>query len=91
MRKKLFATLFAFALIASPTTIFAENVSATDTETVTEENTESIVPEENEAETTESAGRTVPHYTLSNDGDQWTGTYYYLPDGTMATDAFFCK
>ncbi|MCF2640954.1 MAG: SGNH/GDSL hydrolase family protein [Lachnospiraceae bacterium] len=90
MRKKLFATLLAFALIASPTTIFAENVSATDTETVTEENTESIVPEENEAETTESAGRTVPHYTLSNDGDQWTGTYYYLPDGTMATDAFFC-
>ena len=78
MRKKLFATLLAFALIASPTTIFAENVSATDTETVTEENTESIVPEENEAETTESAGRTVPHYTVSNGCDPWNGNFLFL-------------
>ena len=90
MRKILFATMLAFALVASPTTLFAENVSATDTEAVVEETTESIATKECEAETTASAGRNVPHYTLSEDGGEWNGTYYYLPDGTMATDAFLC-
>lgn len=36
------------------------------------------------------SGRTVPHYTLGTEGDDWDGTYYYLPDGTKATEAFFC-
>lgn len=35
-------------------------------------------------------GRFVRHYTLQNNGDIWDGTHYYLEDGTMVTDAFFC-
>lgn len=35
-------------------------------------------------------GRFVPHYTLQANGGKWDGTHYYLEDGTMVTDAFFC-
>lgn len=36
-------------------------------------------------------GRQVPHYTLGDRaGDSWDGIHYYLPDGTVVTDAFFC-
>lgn len=43
--------------------------------------------------------RTVPHYTYSGEagetgkgetGDFWDGEHYYLADGTLVRDAFFC-
>ena len=43
--------------------------------------------------------RTVPHYTYSGEagetgegekGDIWDGEHYYLADGTLVKDAFFC-
>lgn len=46
-----------------------------------------------------TGARTVPHYTFSgtpgeigtgSNGDTWDGTYYYLPDGVLATECFFC-
>ena len=30
------------------------------------------------------------HYTLQNNGDHWDGTHYYLSNGTMVKNAFFC-
>ena len=43
--------------------------------------------------TTEKAenvtGRTVPHYTLKENGGKWDGTHYYLND-KLVKDAFFC-
>ena len=102
MRKKLFAGMLALALIASPTTLFAENIETSDTVTqqqvVSSDTTvsDSVSPEAASAENAEtddvsvSTGRAVPHYTLSNNGDSWDMQHYFLPDGTMVTDAFFC-
>ena len=51
-----------------------------------------------EAEANPNA-RTVPHYTYSGEagetgegekGDIWDGEHYYLADGTLVKDAFFC-
>ena len=36
-----------------------------------------------------TGGRTVPFYSLSENGGNWDGNKYYLPDGTLVTDAFF--
>ena len=36
------------------------------------------------------AGRTVPHYNLTEDGGKWDGTQYHKKDGSLVTDAFFC-
>lgn len=38
----------------------------------------------------EAGGRTVPHYDIREIGGTWEEGRYYLPDGTMVTDAFFC-
>ncbi|WP_075718794.1 leucine-rich repeat domain-containing protein [Roseburia sp. 499] len=35
------------------------------------------------------AGRTVPYYSLSENGGTWDGTHYTKTDGTVATDIFF--
>lgn len=65
-------------------------VQAKETETL---DTEEIIVAEN------PGARTVPHYTFSGtpgtagtgaNGDVWDGTHYYLSDGTLATECFFC-
>ncbi len=35
-------------------------------------------------------GRDVPHYDISIVGGTWDHVNYYLPDGTLVKDAFFC-
>ncbi|MEE1251229.1 MAG: hypothetical protein UHU19_18650 [Lachnospiraceae bacterium] len=67
------------ATFTAPKTIFAEEISA---EQAVDENIA-------------ASGRTVPHYNLKDPAEKggsgmWDGTYYYLPDGALATDAFFC-
>ena len=67
------------ATFTAPKTIFAEEISA---EQAVDENIA-------------ASGRTVPHYNLKDPAEKggsgmWDGTYYYLPDGVLATDAFFC-
>ena len=32
----------------------------------------------------------VAHYMIQNNGDSWDGNHYYLADGTMVYNAFFC-
>lgn len=49
----------------------------------TEQNDENVV-------FSRDAAREVPHYDISKIGGTWDGTYYYLPDGELATECFFC-
>ena len=35
-------------------------------------------------------GRVVPHYDIRETDGDWDGTYFFLPDSTKVTDAFFC-
>lgn len=37
-----------------------------------------------------NSGKIIYHYDLKTNGGKWDGTHYYLPNGTMVTDAFFC-
>lgn len=38
----------------------------------------------------DSSNHVVYHYDLETHGGTWDGTHYYLPNGTLVTDAFFC-
>ena len=38
----------------------------------------------------DSSNHVVYHYDLGTHGGTWDGTHYYLPNGTLVTDAFFC-
>lgn len=58
----------------------------------------SVYAEESNA-TGVPGAREVPHYTFSGtpaqpgtgvNGDVWDGNHYYLADGTLATECFFC-
>ncbi|MBE5946878.1 MAG: hypothetical protein E7259_08070 [Lachnospiraceae bacterium] len=40
--------------------------------------------------TINDVARDVPHYNINTHGGTWDGTYYYLPDGQLATECFFC-
>ena len=37
-----------------------------------------------------STAREVPHYNINLNGGTWDGTYYFLPNGELATECFFC-
>lgn len=80
------------ALTEAPVTENAPIETGSDaSQTALSEAVESTSADDTEADDTSvSAGRTVPHYTLANNGDHWDGTHYYLADNTMATDVFFC-
>lgn len=38
----------------------------------------------------DSSNHVVYHYDLGTHGGTWDGTHYYLPNGTLVTDAFLC-
>ena len=79
------AVIFATACACMVTTLsfgpsLVKAEDATDTTTA--------VSSEEVATTTD--GRTVPHYDIRTNGGTWNGTHYYLSNGTLATQCFFC-